>query len=60
VKEMKDQGYNELSAEQLVSMRIHGVNAAYVKEIRDHGYKHPSIDELIEMRIHGYPRRASM
>ena len=57
---MKNEGYSEISTDQLVAMRIHGVNAAYVKELREHGYKNPSIDDLIEMRIHGYPHRASM
>ncbi|MGH9744117.1 MAG: 4-hydroxy-3-methylbut-2-enyl diphosphate reductase, partial [Candidatus Acidiferrum sp.] len=60
VQEMKDSGYPKISPDQLVSMRIHGVDAAFVKEVRDSGYKDPSIDDLIELRIRGLRPRDSL
>jgi len=57
---MKDAGYPKISPDQLVSMRIHGVDADFVKQVRDHGYKDPSIDDLIDLRIHGLRSRDSL
>jgi hypothetical protein len=57
---MKEAGYPKISPDQLVAMRIHGVDANFVKEVRDRGYKNLSIDDLIEMRIHGLHHRASL
>jgi hypothetical protein len=57
---MKEAGFPKISPDQLVAMRIHGVDADFVKEVRDRGYKNPSIDDLIEMRIHGLHHRASL
>ncbi len=57
---MKAAGYANISPDQLVAMRIHGVDASFVKEVREHGYKDPSIDDLIELRIHGLRNRESL
>jgi hypothetical protein len=57
---MKDAGYPKISPDQLVAMRIHGVDASFVKEVRQHGYKDPTIDNLIELRIHGLRTRESL
>ena len=35
---MRDLGYKDLSVEQLVRLRIHGVTPAFIKEIRGLGY----------------------
>jgi hypothetical protein len=48
------------SSDDLVAMRIHGVDADFVKEVRDHGFKNPSIDDLIELRIRGFRNRDSL
>jgi hypothetical protein len=35
VKEMAELGYKNLSIDQLVQLRIHGVDAEYVKEMNE-------------------------
>jgi bla regulator protein blaR1 len=42
-----------LTADQLIEMRQHGVNPAFVQEIRSLGFRDISVDQLIELRDHG-------
>jgi len=42
-----------LTADQLIEMRQHGVNPAFVQEIRGLGLRDISVDQLIELRDHG-------
>src|SRR5215472_803740 len=45
-------GFKNLTADELIAMKIQGVTPAYVKEIHDLGMK-PSIEEFIGMRVQG-------
>jgi beta-lactamase regulating signal transducer with metallopeptidase domain len=49
---MEAAGFKNLSADELIAMKIQGVTPAYVKEIHDLGMK-PSADEFIGMRVQG-------
>jgi len=49
---MEAAGFKNLTADELIAMKIQGVTPAYVKEIHDLGLK-PSADELIGMRVQG-------
>jgi beta-lactamase regulating signal transducer with metallopeptidase domain len=49
---MEAAGFKNLSADELIGMKIQGVTPAYVKEIRELGLQ-PSADEFIGMRVQG-------
>ena len=49
---MEAAGFKNLSADELIAMKIQGVTPAYVKEIRDLGLQ-PTAEEFIGMRVQG-------
>src|SRR5580692_1930108 len=49
---MRAAGLDNLSADQLVAMKIQGVTPEYVRGLREQGL-HPDVDELLSMRIQG-------
>lgn len=51
--ELRAQGYERPTLEQLVRMGDHGVHADYVRGMGGMGYRLGSIDELVRMRDHG-------
>ena len=53
IKEMAGAGYPNLSAKDLISMRIQGVSPKYVQDMTSAGYKNLSVRDLISMRIQG-------
>lgn len=46
-------GYQNLSVDQLVEFKIHGVTPEFVREMEATGLPHPTADQLVTMRIHG-------
>ncbi|HKW87216.1 MAG TPA: M56 family metallopeptidase [Candidatus Acidoferrales bacterium] len=52
IEQMKAAGYDNLSVEQLISLKVQGVTPEYVQQIHDLGLK-PSVDELISMKVQG-------
>lgn len=52
IEQMKAAGYDNLTVEQLISLKVQGVTPEYVKQIHDLGLK-PSVDELIGMKVQG-------
>jgi hypothetical protein len=48
----KDAGLHP-STKQLIDLRIHGVNAAYINDVRDAGFQTSGAQDLIDMKIHG-------
>src|SRR6267142_952456 len=50
--EMNKAGYRDLTVDQMIALKIHGVNADYVRRIRAEGYE-PTVDQLLAMKIHG-------
>ena len=53
IKGLKDLNIENLSADDLVSMNIHGVTVSWVKSLEERGYTHLTADRLVDMRIHG-------
>jgi hypothetical protein len=51
VNEMRDAGFDHLSADDLVTTRIHKVTPDYIRQMRAAGWK-LSLDELVSTRIH--------
>lgn len=49
---MEAAGFKNLTADELIALKIQGVTPAYVKEIHDLGMK-PTTEELIGMRVQG-------
>lgn len=46
VQELRKLGCTTLTADDLVSMRIHGATVAWVKQLQERGYKRLSADRL--------------
>jgi len=57
VRELRELGYDRVSVDKLIEMRIHGVNAGFIRDIQSRGWKDVTVDELIQMRIHGIGTR---
>jgi beta-lactamase regulating signal transducer with metallopeptidase domain len=49
---MKAAGLDNLTVDQLIAMKIHGVTPEYVRGLHEQGL-HPDADELLSMRIQG-------
>jgi beta-lactamase regulating signal transducer with metallopeptidase domain len=49
---MKAAGLGDLTADQLIEMKIHDITPEYVRGLHDQGL-HPKADDLVAMRIHG-------
>ena len=52
LESMEAAGFKNLTADELIAMKIQGVTPAYVKEIHDLGMK-PTTEEFIGMRVQG-------
>lgn len=52
VDQMKAQGYDNLTADELISLKIQGVTPEYIAQIKALGL-HPTVNELISMRVQG-------
>ncbi|MFZ0638074.1 MAG: M56 family metallopeptidase [Candidatus Acidiferrales bacterium] len=52
VDQMKSQGYDNLTADELISLKVQGVTPEYISEIKALGL-HPTVNELISMRVQG-------
>src|SRR6266404_2076955 len=49
---MKAEGFENLSADDLIGMKVQGITPAYVEEMRKLGFK-PDTDQLIGMKVQG-------
>jgi len=49
---LKAEGFDNLSADDLIGMKVQGITPQYIHEIRAQGLK-PSIDDLIGMKVQG-------
>ena len=52
VDQMKSQGYDNLTADELISLKVQGVSPEYIEQVRALGL-HPTVNELISMRVQG-------
>ena len=44
-------GYRNLSVDQLIAFKIHGVTPEFIREMETAGFRHPTADQLVTMRI---------
>jgi beta-lactamase regulating signal transducer with metallopeptidase domain/sporulation protein YlmC with PRC-barrel domain len=49
---LKAEGFDNLSADELISLKVQGITPEYIREIRAEGLK-PDVDELVGMKIQG-------
>jgi bla regulator protein blaR1 len=49
---LKAEGFDNLSADDLIAMKVQGITTQYIHEIRAEGLK-PSADELVAMKVQG-------
>jgi beta-lactamase regulating signal transducer with metallopeptidase domain/predicted flap endonuclease-1-like 5' DNA nuclease len=49
---LKAEGFDNLSADDLIAMKVQGITPEYIHEIRAEGLK-PSADELVAMKVQG-------
>jgi beta-lactamase regulating signal transducer with metallopeptidase domain/predicted flap endonuclease-1-like 5' DNA nuclease len=52
IDSMKAEGFDNLSADDLIAMKVQGITSQYIHEIRGEGLK-PSADELVAMKVQG-------
>src|SRR5215831_2714082 len=52
VDSLKAEGFDNLSADDLIAMKVQGITMQYIHEIRAEGLK-PSPDELVAMKVQG-------
>jgi beta-lactamase regulating signal transducer with metallopeptidase domain len=52
IEGMKAAGFDNLTADQLIGLKVQGVTPEYVKALHDLGLK-PDVDELIGLRVQG-------
>jgi hypothetical protein len=53
VREMEAAGLRHPTPDELVTMRIHDVNADFVDKLKAAGFSGLSIDQLVSFKIHG-------
>ncbi|MEO6393276.1 MAG: M56 family metallopeptidase [Pyrinomonadaceae bacterium] len=52
-EEMASAGYSNLTINELVALKQHGVSGEFVRELRTAGYDRLPVDQLLAFRIHG-------
>jgi hypothetical protein len=52
IDELERAGYRDLSVDQMISMKIHGVTPEYINEVKSLGWT-VTPDQLVSFRIHG-------
>ncbi len=45
-------GYRDLSVDQLIALKVHGVTSELVQRLRAEGFE-PTVDDLVSVRVHG-------
>jgi hypothetical protein len=53
VKQIGALGYPNLTADNVIEMCIHGVDADFVRKAQKHGFKDLSLDKLIKLKQYG-------
>src|SRR5215471_9606548 len=52
IDSLKSEGFDNLSADDLIAMKVQGITSQYIHEIRAEGLK-PTADELVAMKVQG-------
>jgi hypothetical protein len=53
IRDLKSLGYENLTLDEVTSMRIHGASPEYIRELRKLGYSDLPVESLVNLRIHG-------
>jgi DNA-binding winged helix-turn-helix (wHTH) protein len=53
VAELRRLGYTNLSVDELIKLRNHGVTPEFIEGLKTHGYGSLSIEQLLKLRNHG-------
>jgi hypothetical protein len=53
IQALADAGYPNLTVDQLIAFKIHGIAADYIRQLRAAGVDELSPDQLVAFRIHG-------
>jgi beta-lactamase regulating signal transducer with metallopeptidase domain len=53
IQGLADAGYPNLTVDQLIAFKIHGVSAEYIRQLRAAGVDRLTPDQLVAFRIHG-------
>jgi hypothetical protein len=53
VRDLRALGYADLTADQIVSLRIHGVTGEFIRQANAGGQRRRPVDELVRLRIGG-------
>ena len=56
MQELVTLGYKDLSLEQLIRLRDHGVDPTYIRELKTMGYTNQTPDDLVQLRDRGVSR----
>ena len=46
-------GFKNLSLDEIVSAKIHGIDGDYIRELAEIGFTNLSLDEVVSAKIHG-------
>ena len=57
LQQLSQLGYRNLSADDLVTLSIHGVSADYIRRLEQNGMAKLSADQLVRLRLAGFEPR---
>ncbi|MCK8523509.1 M56 family metallopeptidase [Aquimarina sp. D1M17] len=52
IKQFKTLGYDNVSVDQIISLKIHNVTPEFIKMFNNAGYKNIPLDEVVGLKIH--------
>ncbi|HEY7392925.1 MAG TPA: M56 family metallopeptidase [Bryobacteraceae bacterium] len=52
LEQIQSEGYRDLTVDQLIALKIHGVSGEYIRQMRAAGFQ-LTADQLVSFRIHG-------
>src|SRR5207344_3001518 len=53
IRDLKSEGYDKLTLDQIQRARTHGVTIDYIKELKGQGFNVATLEELVRLRDHG-------
>jgi hypothetical protein len=53
IRDLRSEGYDKLTLDQIQRARTHGVTIDYIKDLKGHGFKVATLEELVRARDHG-------
>jgi hypothetical protein len=53
VHQLQEAGFQKLRPDDVINLKIHGADPAWIRQIQSLGFQGLSIDRIVELRIHG-------